>query len=97
MTCTDNINACASKPCGNRTCHDLTPEEQAVNGTQGYRCNCLPEEISVNGLCLGKHSIFYILVFNFLDQYNGDNIVIILQGAVVVKQYIMNVYFSIYF
>ena len=26
--------------------------EQAVNGSQGYRCQCVPGEVDMGGLCL---------------------------------------------
>ena len=57
-TCEQDIDGCASQPCGNRTCVNLTPQEQA-NGTQGYRCECMPSEIEVNGLCLRKKSVSF--------------------------------------
>ena len=52
ITCDEDIDGCAANPCGNRSCTDLTPMEQAVNGSQGYRCQCMPGEIDMGGLCL---------------------------------------------
>ena len=54
ITCDEDIDGCAANPCGNRSCTDLTPMEQAVNGSQGYRCQCMPGEIDMGGLCLAS-------------------------------------------
>ena len=35
--------------------------EQAVNGSQGYRCQCMPGEVDMGGLCLVPGSERYPL------------------------------------
>ena len=57
-TCTDRLNPCESKPCGNKEC--VAELAQNANN-RGYSCNCFFGEIAAFGNCFGMCKFFAVI------------------------------------